>query len=178
MTVEMIAAFVAAGVALLVGLGGVAASFFQATRVAKVTLQSQLNASKIDALVTVLRHVELRGMAIQDHIFNLTMAEHTGEGWEDYRPGPQNREVSAPQRTDLAEAAALVAAYGDQRVRSAFERWSRAVENWNNKYEDLRFAWSEGERDPVRPADLAVQKNGELAARRNLGEVVNAALRK
>lgn len=176
-TSESIAALVAAGVALLVGLGGVAASFFQATRAARATLQAQLNGAKTDALVTVLRHVELRGMAIQDRIFNLTMAEQEGDDWEDYQPGPQNREINDLPRTDFAESAALVAAYGDASVRIAFEGWSDAVEAWNDKYEDLRFKWFEGDRNRTRPEELALQKDGELSARRKLGRAVNETLR-
>ena len=166
------AALVAAATALFVGLLGVFASLVQSSRTARATIAAELNGRQVDALASVLRIVEVQGRAVQDQIFNLTEAESGDKDY--YEPGPARRPIIKPKGTAYAEAAALVAAYGDVRVQEAFLAWSTAIEAWDNRYQQLAWDWSPG--DLTRPEHVAVEREAERHARSELGRVVNETL--
>lgn len=171
-----LATVIAAGVALLIGIAGVLVSIVQSARTSRATVVANLNALEVDALTRVLRYASKQGVSIQDEIFNLTLAEWGSE--QDYEWGPKRREVSNIPRSDYAEASALVAAYGVGSVQEAFQRWSNAVDAWADKRANLDWDFFEGDQSRPSRAVVEAEMDGEISARRALGEAVNLAVRR
>lgn len=119
---------IASGVALVVGVGAALLN-------RRTALDAQRVADRSKALVRVVHIAHLNGQGEQDRIFNLTEArrEHglgrdpvTGTTPDPYAPLP--REAHKLSRDELAEGAALVAAYGSREIDRAWRGWERSLE--------------------------------------------------
>lgn len=171
------AAIIAAAVALLVGLGGALVN-------RRTALDAQRASERAKSLVRVLHIVESNGQAIQDRIFNLTQARSgdggqrdrvTGEWNDPYAPHPREaRDISG---VELAEAEALLAAYGSGPLDAAYSDWQAALAGIEDAYlvSEMRYA---EEAISAIPEHFATHTAAEQKARRELGRRVRSVLRR
>jgi hypothetical protein len=169
-TAAIVGPSIASAVALVVGVCGALLN-------RRTALEAQRTTDRAKALVRVLHIAELTGQAEQDQVFNLTKARKENESGRDpvtdevddpYAPRP--REVGKRSRTELAEASALVAAYGTPDIDRAWMAWRRSLDGIVEAYIDGEAKyWEDGQ--PLTPADFAEvagdeeRIRGELASR-------------
>lgn len=161
------AAVIAAGVSLLLGL----ASIMRTATDAKRTLEREQQQRRAEAYVQVLRIVETRGLAIQDQIYNYT--ETGDDPYDSHAPAMPKRKLSMPNRTDRAEARALLAAYGTAETRSAFEAWLEHIDSWERKLDGWFFENDVSGPPELGPEDGEPERAGEREARAALGDAVS-----
>lgn len=168
-------AVVAAGVALVVGVGGAVLS-------RRTALDAQRAAERSKALVRVLHIVELNGQGIQEKVFNLTEARHesetgrdpvTGELYDPYAPRP--RSARAVSSEELAEAAALLAAYGSPEVDRVHAAWVGSLDGIEDAYLRSEARYMEDQINAV-PADFADEVADEKKIRAELGRRIRQVL--
>jgi hypothetical protein len=159
-----VAAVIASIVSLALGLTGILRSVSDSNR-AQARERSQRRA---EAYVGVLRIVEIRGLAVQDEMYN-----YTETGSDPYAPSMPRREFSKPARTDRAEARALLAAYGTPETRAAFENWLIHVESWEAKLASWFFENEISGPPDLSSADAEPERTGEVATRAALGDAVS-----
>jgi len=162
-----VAAIIAAGVSLILGL----ASILRSTSDSKQAHIRDGQRRRAEAYVEVLRIAEARGLAVQDQMYN-----HTETGDDPYdRSAPKlpKREVHMPPRTDRATARALLAAFGTEDTRRAFEQWLSVVNAWEEKL--ARWAFESELNGPLElaPRHAEPERADERAARSALGEAVS-----
>lgn len=158
------AAIIASFVSLVLGLTGILRSSTDSNR-ARARERQQRRA---EAYVSVLRIVEVRGLSVQDEMYN-----YTETGNDPYAPSMPRRDFAMPGRMDRAEARALLAAYGTPATRAAFESWLRNIESWEAKLDGWFF-----ENEINGPPDLTFEdaepeRTNELTSRSVLGEAVS-----
>jgi hypothetical protein len=158
------AAVIAAFVSLLLGLAGLLRSASDSSRAEARERRER----RAEAYVAVLRIVELRGLSVQDEMYN-----YTETGNDPHEPSLPRRDFSMPARTDRAEARALLAAYGTRETRAAFETWLGHVESWESKLA-LWFFENEVNGPPeLASSDAEPERTAERAARSALGDAVS-----
>lgn len=170
------AAVIAAAAALVVGLGGALLN-------RRTALDAQRASERARSLVRVLHVVESNGQAIQDRIFNLTQARSsdgggrdrlTGEWNDPYAPHPKEaRNVSG---VELAEAEALLAAYGSDSLDVAYADWLSALAGIEDAYLVSEMRYVEDAVSAI-PEHFTTHTAAEQRARRELGRRVRSALR-
>jgi hypothetical protein len=145
-------------------------------------LEAQRSADQAKALVRVLHIVELNGQGIQERIFNLTEArrEHgsgrdpvTGELDDPYAPHP--RAARALVSEELAEAAALLAAYGSPDVDRVHIAWLGSLDRIEKAYLRSEVRYLEDQVGAV-PADFATEVADESKIRLELGRRIRQVL--
>ena len=176
-TGAVIAATLASIVALSVGVIGAMASRRTALDAARV-------AERARALLRLLHIVELNGRGVQERVFNLTQARRSNDDgrdpvtreWDDaYAPLPRPaRPVSSDE---LAEASALLAAYGTDLIDSAYEAWAKTLERIDEVHLHAEHSYLE-EQTPPTPELFTYVIGLEQASRRELGVRVRQLLRR
>ena len=161
------AAVIAAGVSLLLGL----ASIMRTSTESKRTQEREQQRRRAEAYVQVLRIVETRGLAVQDQIYNLT--ETGDDPYDSHAPTMPKRKLTMPDRTDRAEARALLAAYGTVETRAAFETWLGHIDSWEKKLDGWSFEYDVSAPPELGPEDGEPERAGERAARASLGDAVS-----
>lgn len=156
-------------VALLLGLSGVAVSIWQTFASRTRDRWARYEDRRADAYIQVLRHVEARGQAVQDTIANVTSDEHREET---YLP---RVEVAEPERTTIAEAAALVAAFGSRDLKAAMLSWTDALRGCEHQMQRSRFDWYEEHTHPL-PGHFENVLALELGTRGVVGDVVGSEI--
>lgn len=166
------ASYVVAAVALTVGFGAPLLN-------RQTSLQSQHAANRASALIRVIHLVEVNGQGIQNRIFNLLSARQdepdirTGS----FNPyGPKARAVHKLNLEELAEASALLAAYGSNELDRAYSAWTASLE----KIEDAHLAseadYFENTQDPS-PENFRLQLDNEATTRAELGRRIRETLK-
>ena len=158
------AAVLASLVSLLLGLTGILRSASDSSR----TQAQERRQRRAEAYVGVLRLVEVRGLAVQDEMYN-----YTETGNDPRAPAMPQRAFSMPARTDRAEARALLAAYGTPETREAFEKWLAYVESWEAKLAVWFFENEINGPPELSSGDAEPERAGELSARSILGSAVS-----
>jgi hypothetical protein len=148
----------------------------------RTTLDAQRSADRAKALVRVLHIVELNGQGIQEKVFNLTEARRenpsgrdpvTGELDDPYAPHP--RSARSVVSEELAEAAALLAAYGSPEIDRAHTAWLDSLDSIEEAYLRSESRYLEDQVSAV-PADFAVEIMDEKKIRAELGQRVRQVL--
>jgi len=170
-------ALVAAGVALVVGIGGALLN-------RRTALDAQRAAERAKGLVRVLHIVELNGQGVQERIFNLTEARQENEGGRDpvtgepdepYAPHPRaGRQVTSEE---ISEARALLAAYGSRDIDTAFWAWNGALDLIEQAHLRSEMRYMEDQIGAV-PEDFATELHAEQESRYALGNRVGQVLRR
>lgn len=170
------AAIIAAAVALVVGLGGALLN-------RRTALDAQRASERSRSLVRVMHIVESNGQAIQDRIFNLTEARSsdggqrdpvTGEWNDPYAPHP--REARYISGVELAEAEALLAAYGSSSLDDAYAQWHAALAGIEDAYLLSEMRYMEDATNAL-AEHFNTHTAAEQRARRELGRRVRSVLR-
>lgn len=146
------------------------------------TMDAQRSADRAKALVRVLHIVELNGQGIQERVFNLTVARRenedgrdpvTGEIDDPYAPHP--RSARALVSEELAEAAALLAAYGSPDVDRVHMAWLGSLDRIEEAYVRSEMRYLEEQVSAV-PEDFAVEVANEDRIRLELGRRIRQIL--
>lgn len=168
-------AVIAAGVALVVGAGGAVLN-------RRTALDAQRAAERSKALVRVLHIVELNGQGIQEKVFNLTEARRENEGGRDPVTGelddpyaPHPRSARSVVSEELAEAAALLAAYGSPDVDRVHAAWVGSLDLIEDAYLRSETRYVEDQINAVL-ADFAVEIAEEKKVRAELGRRIRQVL--
>ncbi len=161
------AAVIAAGVSLCLGL----ASIWRAATDTRRAQERERQRHRAEAYVQVLRIVEIRGLAVQDEMYNYT---ETGDNaYDPFAPTLPNRKLHMPDRTDRAEARALLVAWGTPETRLAFEAWLGHIEAWEKKLSDWHYENEVNGPPDLSEGDAEPERAKELAARTALGDAVS-----
>jgi hypothetical protein len=161
------AAIFASLVSLALGL----ASIMRASLDSKKTETREQIQRRAEAYVELLRVVERRGLAIQDDMYNLTETED-----DDFPVSMPRRTIDEPPRSDRAEALALVTAHGTAAIRDALDAWIHAIDAWQHKRDGFSYDYQLNGPYTLESSDAEPERTNEIAARRALGESINAAL--
>lgn len=125
-----LAAVFASLVFLALGVASIARGSGDFKKTAKLERMQRQNAAYVD----LLRVVAKRGLAVQDEMYNFTETQD-----DDFHIDLPQRRIDAPQRSDRAEALALVAAYGTPVIRGALDAWLEAIDDWDRKRDGFIF---------------------------------------
>ncbi|MGG7453030.1 hypothetical protein ACQ3HE_19200 [Plantibacter auratus] len=174
-TGAIVGASVASLTALVVGLSG-------ARMNRRTALDAQRGGERAKALVRVLHIVEMNGQGVQDRIFNLTQARQKNDLGRDpvtHEPddpyAPHQRAARALSAKELAEAAALLAAYGSGDIDPVHKRWITALDRIEDEYVNSEFRYWERQERAV-PNDFAAVLQDERNLRAELGSRVRQVL--
>jgi len=174
-TGAVIAASVASTVALAVGVSGAVLN-------RRTALDVQRASERAKALVRVLHIVEMNGQGAQEKVFNVTEARKENEAgrdpvtqeWSDPY-APRRRAARDLSSEELAEAAALLAAYGSPGIDAVHTAWLTSLDHIEQAY--LRSESRYGE-DGVAavPADFEAEVEEEKQIRLELGRRIRKVL--
>lgn len=149
----------------------------------RTTLEAQRSADRAKALVRVLHVAEANGRGEQDRIFNLSVARATHQSGFDpvtsepddpYAPA-RRKKVHELSREELAEASALVAAYGSPEIDRMWINWQQSLDGITEAFVNVEAKYWEDQL-PVEPADFAAAAGTELEARSALASEVRRLL--
>lgn len=174
-TGAIVGASVASTVALVVGVGGALVN-------RRTALDSQRAGERSKALVRVLHIVEMNGQGVQEKIFDLTEARHENEGgrdpvtneWDDPY-APHRRAARDLSSEELAEAAALLAAYGSPDVDRVHLGWLAALDRIEEAYLRSEARYME-DQVGASPADFQQEVADEKKIRIELGRRIRQVL--
>lgn len=174
-TGAVIGASVASTVALVVGVGGALVN-------RRTALDSQRAGERAKALVRVLHIVEMNGQGIQEKIFNLTEARQENESGRnpltnelDDPYAPRRRAARELSSEELAEAAALLAAYGSPDVDRVHVGWLASLDRIEEAYLRSEARYVENHVGAV-PADFQQEIADEEKIRAELGRRIRQVL--
>lgn len=166
-----VVSLITAGVALAVGL-------FSAVLNRRTTFDAVYRQDRAKALLRVLNVVETHSSILRDRVFNLTEARP-----RTFRFGQSKRTPYAPPErphrdTDLAslaEARALMAAYGTPDIDRALVAWFGAVDRLDLAFLDAEVRWSEAGEESA-PEHFAEELADEDKTRAALGTRIRSIL--
>lgn len=167
-----LASYVVAAVALTVGLGAPLMN-------RHTSLQTQHAADRARALIRVIHLVEVNGRGVQNRIFNLLSSRQdepdvrTGH----FNPyGPQARPVHDLDLEELAEASALLAAYGSDELDKAYLAWTASVARIEDAHLEAEYDYFENAKAAA-PKKFELQLNDEEKTRAELGGRIRETLK-
>ncbi|MBB6375217.1 hypothetical protein BKA01_002439 [Pseudonocardia eucalypti] len=106
-----------------IGLSGVFASIWAATRPGKVTREARLQQRLADAYLEVLRIVEREAQWLEAEIYNLSLT------YEDvHYVEAKLIQLPIPEPTDRVTAAALLDAFSSTTIRDRYREWRETVD--------------------------------------------------
>jgi membrane-associated HD superfamily phosphohydrolase len=170
-----VVALVAVISSAVVGLTGSGAAFWSAQRTARTAREEREQKRLAEAYLKVLSYVEAEAHWLDTSVYNF--------GWDseilEYGAiAPKT--VPKPNAVDRVTTAALVAAFGSKRVRSAYEKWREAADTFETKVENICVGANLNAERDVAESDLKELREHfqptERAARQSLAEAVAAEL--
>lgn len=169
-----VATLIAAIVALGVGLTGV----FWNRRTA---LDAQRVAERARSLGKASELVALRGGALQDMVFNLTIARPDRDpdpvsGYSSRSQyAPRRREVRSDSPSELAQLESLIAAHGTDLIDRCYDVWKRSCEEVDARYLEAEANYFEGATE-AQPKDFEPERGNEVRARVALNRAIRNVL--
>lgn len=172
----VIASSVTSVVALTVGVGGALIG-------RRTTFDAQQRAERAKALVRVLHIMEITGKGVQDRIFNSTLARQardyepdpiTGVYYDPYAPARRLHRDTNP--AEIAEAAALMAAYGSIDLDHGYRAWLSSLSGIDAAYLRAEEAYYENAQELL-PEHFDAARTHEEEIRDELGRRIRDVLR-
>ena len=158
-----------------VGLFGAGAAFWSAKRAAKTAREEREQKRLAEAYLKVLGYVEAEAHWLNTCVYNFGLDREL----VDYG-AIAPRSVTRPDASDRVTTAAMIAAFGSRAVRSAYERWRAAADDFDTRVEQIFVGANlNGDLDVSKETMTELQEqfqSKERAARQALAEAVAAEL--
>lgn len=177
MTDVAVASVAVAGLAVVTsGVVSLLVPWLTSRRAAELARENRTQQRLADSYLDMLRIVEREGLALRAQVYNLDAAAREDK----YDPIPRMH-VPAPEVTDQATIAAILAAFGSTLVRDRYDAWRTTVLDQETVLDVLRWNWQEAG-DPMAPptqeelAPLREAHDQQVRARAALADAVAGEL--